>query len=199
MPVEGFRPIGWTDRGILDEIEVPTDPNMPQLATVLDPRIMGRILQEELSGGFAKGRLQIERGETPPPSRLRARSSTKRRRARESWERVEGESLRGRAARRRRHPSKARPAPQPHPSSHPAPGKRRARFCSCARDTSQIGGSRYPTRNAQASPRSHRTPGLGRWCPVAVDTPAPWAYALRGFACLDPRRRRAAGRVVRHR
>ncbi len=56
-----FRDKGWTDGNVLGEDEIPADPSLPQIATMLDGRAMGRILQDELPGGFAEGRLRIER------------------------------------------------------------------------------------------------------------------------------------------
>lgn len=56
-----FRPKGWIDHRILAEIEIPADPTLPQLSTVLDAGIMGRLLQGKLPGGFVEGRFQIER------------------------------------------------------------------------------------------------------------------------------------------
>lgn len=56
-----FKPNKWTDDRVLSKAEIPTDPNLPQLSTVLDARTMGCILQDSLPGRFAEGRLRIER------------------------------------------------------------------------------------------------------------------------------------------
>ncbi len=53
--------LDWPDRAILGEGEIPADPALPQLATLLDERAMGRILQVELPGGVLEGRYSIER------------------------------------------------------------------------------------------------------------------------------------------
>ena len=51
----------WTGGDVLGQAEVPADPHLPQLAQMLDAGTMGRIFQDELPGGFAEGRLRIER------------------------------------------------------------------------------------------------------------------------------------------
>lgn len=56
-----FGPKKWTDDRVLSKAEIPTDPNLPQLSTVLDARTMGSILQESLPGRFSEGHLRIER------------------------------------------------------------------------------------------------------------------------------------------
>ena len=52
--------LDWPDRAILGEGEIPADPALPQLATLLDERAMGRILQVELPGEVLEGRYSIE-------------------------------------------------------------------------------------------------------------------------------------------
>jgi aminoglycoside phosphotransferase len=56
----GIR-IGWSAGDALAGVETPDDPSLPQLAAMLDGARMGRIFQDKLPGGFAEGRLRIER------------------------------------------------------------------------------------------------------------------------------------------
>lgn len=56
-----FKGKRWTKSDSLSEVEIPNDPTLPQLATLLDEEYMGQLFQEKLFAGFDKEQFKIER------------------------------------------------------------------------------------------------------------------------------------------